>query len=388
MAKLNKDEIKNNLTIEQVFELVSELGGEPIMKDSSDAFISRTICHNLPGEGSRKLYYYDNSKMFQCYTDCGESFDIFELVVKVKNTRKEPIVSYSMITKKTQESKWEFTDALRFVANFFNIREEVNFGETFSSPNSLLDWELFQAYAQREAKRQNASTDKKIELKIYDDSILKFLPQLRVLPWEDEGISFSVMKNKGIAYNPRTQGIVIPHYNINGELVGIRERTLIEEEEVYGKYKPAILNGVMYNHPLGFNLYNLNNSKEAIKILKKAIVFEGEKSPLLYASYFGIDNDITVATCGSNLLSNQMQLLLSLGVQEIIIAFDKQFQKIGDDEWKRLVKNLTNLHTKYGKYVQISYMFDKNNLIGYKDSPIDCGKEIFLQMFKERVVIE
>ena len=33
----------------------------------------------------------------------------------------------------------------------------------------------------------------------------------------------------------------------------------------------------MYNHPLGFNLYNLNNSKEAIKLLKKAIVFEGKR---------------------------------------------------------------------------------------------------------------
>ena len=32
----------------------------------------------------------------------------------------------------------------------------------------------------------------------------------------------------------------------------------------------------MYNHPLGFNLYNLNNSKEAIKAIKKVIVFEGE----------------------------------------------------------------------------------------------------------------
>ena len=31
MAKFNKDEIKNNLTIEQVFDLVAELGGEPIM---------------------------------------------------------------------------------------------------------------------------------------------------------------------------------------------------------------------------------------------------------------------------------------------------------------------------------------------------------------------
>ena len=120
------------------------------------------------------------------------------------------------------------------------------------------------------------------------------------------------------------------------------------------------LNGQMYNHPLSFNLYNLNNSKDNIKALKKVIIFEGEKSSLLYASYFGEENDISVAVCGSSLITYQVKLLLSLGVEEIIIAFDKQFQEIGDDEWKRWTKKLTDIHTKYGAYAQISYMFDKN----------------------------
>lgn len=386
MAKLNKDEIKNNLTIEQVFELVAELGGEPVMNDSSSSFTARTICHNLPGDGSRKLYYYDNSKMFQCYTDCGESFDIFELVMKVKNTRKEKKTRYHINGIK-ENVEWTFVDGLNFVAEYFNIKEEINFGETFTASNSLFDWDLFKEWTEREAKRNNTPF-KKIELNIYNSSILKYLPQLRVLCWEDEGISFSIMKNRGIAYNPRTQGIIIPHYNIDGELVGIRERTLIEEEEKYGKYKPAILNGVMYNHPLGFNLYNLNNSKDNIKAFKKAIVMEGEKSSLKYASFFGENNDITVACCGSNLLSHQVDLLLSLGVEEIIIGFDKQFKKIGDDEWKRLTANLKKLHQKYGAKVQISYLFDKEDILEYKMSPVDAGKEKFLQLFKERVRIE
>ena len=60
MAKFNKDEIKNSLTIEQIFELVAELGGEPVMINSG-SFSAKTICHNLPGEGSQKLYYYDNT---------------------------------------------------------------------------------------------------------------------------------------------------------------------------------------------------------------------------------------------------------------------------------------------------------------------------------------
>ena len=108
---------------------------------------------------------------------------------------------------------------------------------------------------------------------------------------------------------------------------------------------------------------------------------------MLYASYFGEENDISVAVCGSSLINYQVKLLLSLGVEEIIIAFDKQFKEIGDDEWKRWTKKLTDIHTKYGAYTQISYMFDKNDLLDYKMSPIDNGKDIFLKMFKERVYI-
>ena len=144
----------------------------------------------------------------------------------------------------------------------------------------------------------------------------------------------------------------------------------------------------MYNHPLGFNLYNLNNSKKTISIFKKAIVFEGEKSCLKYASYFGKDSDISVACCGSNLINYQVKLLLSLGVKEIIIALDKQFQKIGDEEWQKWVIKLKTLYNKYGNYINISYMFDKNNLLQYKSSPIDEGKEKFIYLFKNRITLE
>ena len=111
-----------------------------------------------------------------------------------------------------------------------------------------------------------------------------------------------------------------------------------------------------------------------------------EKSCLLYASLFGIENDISVAVCGSSLINYQVQLLLDLGVQEIIIAFDKQFQNPGDDEYKRWTKKLIDLHKKYSSLCQISFMFDKSgDLLEYKDSPVDKGKEIFTKLFLERI---
>lgn len=355
------EKVKNDLSIDQVCDLLASLGGDPQIK--GDLIISRTICH---GGHSHKLYYYDNTKLFKCYTDCLDSFDIFELIIKINKLNN---IDYSL------------PQAIRFITNYYGIVVET---ENFETQENLQDWQILNKYDRSSSQEKE---EKIVEMKFYDDKILQYLPHPRILNWEKEGITREVMEECGICYDPSYQGIVIPHYNIDGKLVGIRERTLIKENENNGKYKPAILNYKQYNHPLGFNLYNLNNSKENIKKIKKVFVFEGEKSCLLYRSYFGGDADISVAVCGSNLINYQVQLLLSLGVEEICIAFDKQFQEIGDDEWKRWTKKLKELNRKYSPLVQISFLFDKMNLLGYKDSPIDRGPEIFMQLFKERIVL-
>lgn len=367
---INKDELKKSLTIEQIHELVTVLGGEP-QPIKGNSFVSKTICHNPIGQGSYKLYYYDNGKegIFHCYTGCANSsFDIYELVQKQK-------------TINTKEN-WSLSKAISFVATYFGYYQNFEF-EDVKSGNELPDWQIFEKYE----SNSEVHEDQRVELKIFDTAILTHLPKPHIQPWEDEGITREVMLHRGIAYDPRAQAIVIPHYDIHGNLIGIRERTLIKEEEANGKYRPAILNYQMYNHPLSFNLYNLNNSKNQIKLMKKVIVGEGEKFCLTYASYFGEDNDITVACCGSSLIAYQVQLLMSLGVEEIIIAFDKQFKEIGDDEFKRWTKKLTDINKKYSRYATISFMFDKWDLLGYKDSPIDCGKETFLKLFNRRIYL-
>lgn len=361
--KYDKDKIKNSLTIEQVMDLVAELGGEPKWDNVHNAFISRTICHN--GD-SHKLWYYANTTLFKCFTHCSSTFDIFELVCKVKSAAGE---------------EWPLPKAIEYVAQYFGF---APVDEKFSNEQTQLqDWQVLNKYER--INSVNSNETQTVEFKEYNEDILRYLPHPRILPWEEEGITREVMEARGICFNPMNQGIVIPHYDKDGKLVGIRERTLIKEEEKYGKYKPIILNGKMYNHPLGFNLYNLNHSKDNIAQMQKVIIFEGEKSCLLYASLFGLDNDISVACCGSSLISHQVQLLIDAGARELIVAFDKQFQELGDEEHKTWVKKLKDIHKKYSAFIDISFMFDTNNLLGYKDSPIDRGEKIFLELFKERV---
>jgi hypothetical protein len=362
--KIDKDKLKEELTIEQIHDLVAELGGNP-QPIKENYFISQTICHNKPGEGSYKLYYYNNTHLFRCFTSCGETFDIFSLVQKQKSIQ--------------ENIEWPLPKAIAYVASYFGY--DFNVFEPFEEV-SLEDWNYFKNYSKIQESQNN---DQKIELKFYNDRILNFLPKPRILPWEQEGISTEVIKHRGISYDPVNEGIVIPHYDIDNNLVGIRERTLIKENEQWGKYLPAKLNGTLYRHPLSFNLYNLNNSKDNIKLIKKAIIFESEKSTMLYASYFGEENDITVACCGQTIISYQLGLLKSVGAEEIIIAFDREGEK---DDKKQYVQKFYNYQKKYGALYNLSFIYDKKGeYLDYKDAPIDKGKDVFLKLFKERIYL-
>lgn len=348
---------KDQIQFEQMIDILQKLNGEPIPDFDKEEIRCKTICHQ---GSSHKLYYYNNTHLFHCYTQClKETFDIFYLVSKVKE------ISYSA--------------AMEWVC----IECGVPFFPSIEKEKNDIGWESLNRY--RKLKEQNINVNFNSNLKVYDGSFLNNLPHPQIKPWLDEGITQRVMDSRKICYNPTSGGIVIPHYDINNNLIGIRERTLIKDKESKGKYMPMIMNNKIYSHPLGANLYNLNYSKNNIKVVKQVIVGEGEKFCLAYSSIFGEENDITVASCGSTLSKLQFNLLISLGVREIILAFDRQFQKIGDEEYNRWIQKLQHMAYKYRSFCEITFMFDTDNLLDYKDSPIDKGKEVFQTMFKKRL---
>lgn len=368
MITFDKQEIRDSLSIDDIFDILQDWGGEP--EYCPTGLIARTICHNhLTDEASRKLYYYENTGLFRCYTGCDEPvFDIFELCIKVQNLQHNIV--------------YDLNDAVRWIANRFHIagREEDTPEE-----NGLEDWKILANYDRIKDIQISAPH---IILEEYDDTILeRFNYDIKITPWLNEGISQQVLDHAEIGFYPGGDQITIPHFDKNGRFIGLRGRTVVKEEaERYGKYRPLKVNGVMYNHPLGLNLYNFNNARCVIPKMKKAIVFEGEKSVLKAQTACGFENDIYVACCGSNISSYQIQLLIDAGAQEIVIAFDRQFKEVGDEEYVHLIKNLKKIQLKYKNYVTISYILDRKKLTGYKDSPVDCGIDIFIQLFKERVI--
>lgn len=354
-----KEDVKESLTTDDIFNLLEFFNAEPKM--ASGDIVAKTICHN--GD-THKLYYYEENQLFHCYSDSCGTFDVIELVQKVEHID-------------------DFNQAINFLVRFFNLESVLDNVDFIDK--DLEDWKIFEKYSNDGEQSEELGS---LLLDSHDDRILKYYPKPHIIPWEEDGISKEVCDYMGICYDPVQGAIIVPHRDEFGRLVGIRQRTLIQEEEKWGKYRPWYHNGKMYNHPLSFNLYGFDVARDNIENMRTAIVVESEKAVLQYMSMFGVSSCICVAICGSSLSKYQFDLLYNCGINELVIGFDKDFQEIGSDEYDRVIKKLYSVYHKYGSKVNVSFLFDSEcNVLGYHSSPLDEGKDKFLYLFKNRIVL-
>lgn len=76
--------------------------------------------------------------------------------------------------------------------------------------------------------------------------------------------------------------------------------------------------------------------------------------------------------------------MLSRGANKILIAFDKE----GED-WvakEKYFNKLKHICERYKNKVQMGFIWDSVDLLNLKDSPIDRGKEIFLELYWKHTV--
>lgn len=355
--KIDIEKLLESLDDESIINIVTNLGADRYI-DRENYIIFPTICHNeISEEASMKLYYYKDTKLFHCYTECDSSFNIFKLYEKVNLLKGIDIT---------------FGEILRFIV------EETKF-------ENLYTFEKL-GYKSEIDKYKKKNRSKKLE--IFDDGILNIFQKFYPVEWLNENITKESMDKYNILYSTSRNKIIIPHYNIESKLVGIRGRALNQYEiDNFGKYMPVEIEGKWYTHPLSYNLYGLNISKECIKKKKKVIIYEGEKSVIKHYGYFPGWN-ISVASCGSTINKSQIDLLIrNFEIEEIIIAFDKEYIKYNDEKGKKYFNKLLNLCKKYSNYCNFSFIFDKEDILMEKDSPIDKGKENFIKLYNKRIKV-
>lgn len=350
--------MQETLSPEQIISIVSSLSGGRFI-EREKYIIFPTICHNEDSSSaSMKLYYYKENKMFHCYTECGESFNIFTLVEKALRIQNYLGGNFS------------FKDVLKYCLTHSDYKGTVK------EPQSVKYRREIDKY-----RRKN----RELEIKTYNKNLINMFSQSYPKEWVDEGISAAAMDKFNIRYSISQKKIIIPHYNINGDLIGIRGRALDPVEiELCGKYRPVKIEDTLYAHPLSQNLYGLDLNKAAIDKTKKVIVYEAEKSVLMHESYFKENN--SVAICGSNFNKMQLELILkNTQANEIILALDRDYIFAGDKDGQKCYKKNLDIVKKYSLYTNISFIFDNNHLLGYKDSPIDKGKDIFNTLYANRI---
>lgn len=346
-------QIINNLDINSIVELMKKLGADRY-EEKEKFFIFPTICHNInSAEASMKLYLYKDTKLFVCYTEDG-NMSIFKFLKTYYETRQ---IEYD----------W-FEDIYNVVLNCGNFRPKEGF-----------DTIQYQSLKDRYRIKK-----KQVELEKYPSGILDIFMKNYPVEWLNDGISRRAMDKYNIKYSVSQNKIIIPHYDINNNLIGIRGRALNEWEiENIGKYMPIQIEKKWYTHPLSLNLYGLNHTKENIK--KYGICYIGEAEKFcLQSESFSFPN-CSCAVCGSQFNKYQLDILMkNCRPKEIVICFDKEEK---DKEDKYFFK-LYNLCKKYINYCKMSFIYDNDNLLKLKESPTDCGENIFKKLLEKRIIVK
>lgn len=355
MNREDLDKLKESLDVDDILSVIQAIYPDINYISTSFGLILPTICHNARAEdGSMKLYYYTNTHLFHCYTQCQSSFDIYELMDKINEN-----CNLGM----------DFTTILALIKN--RVKVTFHWSDMDDIYNSVLPY--------------YKPSKTVVTLPSYDEKVLNmFCSDYYPTEWLQDHIQPSAMKRYNIRYGISRNQIIIPHYDIDGVLVGIRARNLNPWDMELGKYMPVKIEGKIYSHPLSCNLYGIHMNHQAIAKQKTAYLFEGEKSVLLMDGWYR-DDSLAVATCGNKLNKLQLQILQRLGVQNIVVCYDRMNEETFEDS--AYFRRLYDMCCEFKNYFNFSFIYDREGLIGYKAAPVDFGREIFEYLLRKRAII-
>lgn len=341
---LNVESIKNQINEDNVIILMDSLGAD-FNYQSQDQIRFKSICHN---SNSYKLYYFINTNSFYCFRE-GKSFDAISLVQHVKHLDFNQAISYICSILHLQVGQIEQNEQLD---NWAELRRFLPNAEP--EPDKLLT---------------------------YDKSILSLFDHLYPQEWLDYGISADILDKFGIGWYARQACISIPIV-FNGQLVGVRGRYTREQDVVKGKYRPiCTLDGTVLKFPSSACLYGYDQNKAAIEKSRQVVIFESEKSVLKAPSY-NLYN--ALAVFGSNISRQQIQLLLELGVNDVVLCMDSDYKQVGDDEFKFFVVKMKKLVTKLKPFFNCSIVYNNQGYDMYKCNIMDMPYEQAMKLWESR----
>lgn len=357
MNMIDIQDLKSQITDDDIKNIMEDLNIS-FVKENTRELIYMTGCHNIDSDnGSPKLYYYKESQAFHCYT-CGFSGDIIALIAE----------RWKLFNK-----TFVFMDIIHYLLRIVKYQNKQNELKEF-------DWhKYFNKFNKNEIKNNN--------LQIYDKNILDNLDILYSDNLLNDNISRLTMDKFQIRYYIPKGQICFPVFDIDGNLVGVQARNTNQKliEKGY-KYIPLRTLSTEYKFPTGQCLFGLYQNQDNIKKTKEVTLFEAAKSVLQLENY--IENNNSVGLFGVNISQDKIYQLLQLGVNKINIALDKQYYQVKDEHFEKWLKWVKKIYEKCHAYCEVYVIYDKDNLLDFKDSPTDKGIDIWNELYYNRVKLK
>ena len=207
------------------------------------------------------------------------------------------------------------------------------------------------------------------DIKLYDSGRKSI-----TVDWLKQGIVYMAIEKFDIRISNDNSQILIPIKNTDGEIMGINKRTTRTAAEM------EMFNIPKYQLTSGFNksdyIYGLYENENSIKEKGYCVIFEGCKSVLQRAT---MQDNTSLALLGHSISDRQAEILASLNLNEIVIAFDK-------DVVKEEIEFYCYKLIEYG-VPKVSYIYNSDNLLNSKDSPTDKGNKVYQKLFDNRIAV-
>lgn len=325
----------------------------------------------LDNLGCHNIRYHDNQNYYSATQPDGDN----PQGVVISNNSYLNYISWSRNI--TPEEK---ADIITLIENI----KKISFIDAFKYLHTILglDFKNTHKSAVKQTKLDPLYIFKKVDCKkniidvsdinILDNGILNDFIPLLYIGWVREGIMSWTAKKFNLAFSYKKKRIIIPHYHwLTGDLVGINSRTIIENAEELGINKYWITP----TYKKGLNVYGLKEHYNSINNSKYITIFEGEKSVLKRDS---LRDETGVAVSGKFISDEQVRIICGLNINEVVIAFDKDVS----------IEEIRHSCSKFYKIRKVSYIYDKWNILGKKDSPADATNKNYQFLFDNRVVFD
>ena len=194
----------------------------------------------------------------------------------------------------------------------------------------------------------------------------------KVQEWLDEGIRQSEIDLFEIRIDDRSNRIVYPVYDVDGNFINIKGRTRFKDYK-----KMGICKYINY-YPVGTVDYfqGLNITEPYIKQSKEIIIFESIKSVM---KLFGNDIKNSASAEKHTLTPEQIAWIIKSDIKDVVLAYDSDVTY----KEKSVKENINMLK----RFVNIYIIQDKDDLLGGKEgknSPIDLGFDIWQKLYSQK----